>query len=213
MSGLSLLILVGALAQPTPGISTDPEYVDINFGQDGITLEEMIKWWSEATNRPLSFKENDFRGKGRVMITGTVRVEKSQLDNFFQALLHSQGFALIPVGPRHADLRRAEPIDSSRVLKTTAEFVEREKLAEYADQTGRVVMTTIQLKHLPVSSVRGAVTQLLTNRAAEFAQEVPANNSLVLVGFAPTLNALNRLLTVMDIPAPKGLLPVETKKK
>lgn len=182
-----------------------PDTVTITFPKDGLAIESMLHKWTELTGRRFNFRESDLRGRGNVMVTADVTVKKENVDSFFQSLLIMQGFALIPLGPPEAELYSIEPVDSSRILKQTAKFVPREKLGSMTGNRGEVIMTSIQLKHVDVNATRGAVQQLLSNRQAEFAQEVLSNNSLIVVGFAPTVAALEQLLTVLDVPAPDTL--------
>ena len=207
---LALGVLALALGAPIYAQPTESEgRVDVFFGPEGITLEQAIEWASTSTNRPFQFKENDFRGKGRIMMTGKVSVPKERIYEFWQAIFVTQGFAMVPLGPGDGDFIMLEPIDSSRILKQRAKYVDVTDLKGQQNKVGEVIMTTISLKHIQVTNVRGAVTQLLTNRAAEFAQEVQTANSLIVVGFAPTVYALYQILIAMDQPAEAATLKFE----
>ena len=64
-------------------------------------------------------------------------------------------------------------------------FVHESALKDYRHEIGTVIMTSIQLKHIKVDSVRNAVTAILANRNVEFTMDVPSANALIVVAFAP----------------------------
>ncbi|MAG57260.1 MAG: hypothetical protein CMJ83_13285 [Planctomycetes bacterium] len=198
-------ISMSAFAQPTESGGQ----VDVFFGPEGITLDQAIEWASTSTGRPFQFNETHFRGKGRIMMTGRVSVPKSRIYELWQAIFVTQGFAMIPLGPGEGDFIQLALIDQSRELKQRSTYVQAEKLHEYRTKVGTVVMTTVPLKHVKVESVRNAVTQLMTNRAAEFSAPVPSANSLILVGFAPTVYSVYQVLMAMDQPAESTTLKFE----
>lgn len=205
-----ILVLAGlltraVLAQPTITENT----IDVTFGAEGITLETAIEWASTSTDRPFQFKDTDFRGKPRIMMTSKASIEKDRIFEFWQAIFVTQGFAMVPLGPGKGDFIMLEPIESSRILKQRASFVPVDKLSDFRNKVGEVIMTTITLKHVEVTNVRGAVQQLLTNRQAEFAQEVATANAIIVVGFAPTVYALNEILKAMDVPPAAATLKFE----
>ncbi len=206
----SILFLAGLLAQTLHAQPTvNDDTIDVTFGAEGITLETAIEWASNSTDRPFQFKDTDFRSKPRIMMTGKVSIAKDRIFEFWQAIFVTQGFAMVPLGPGKGDFIMLEPIESSRILKSRAKFVPVDKLGEVRYQVGEVIMTTIILKHVEVTNVRGAVQQLLTNRQAEFAQEVASANSIIVVGFAPTVYALHQILVAMDVPPAAATLKFE----
>ena len=205
-----ILLLAGLLAQTLHAQPTvNDDTIDVTFGAEGITLETAIEWASNSTDRPFQFKDTDFRSKPRIMMTGKVSISKERIFEFWQAIFVTQGFAMVPLGPGKGDFIMLEPIESSRILKSRASFVPVDKLGEVRYQVGEVIMTTITLQHVEVTNVRGAVQQLLTNRQAEFAQEVASANSIIVVGFAPTVYALHQILVAMDVPPAAATLKFE----
>ena len=200
-----------ALAQPdTPVASSeDPEYREIIFPPEGLSLEQALAWAKESTGKAFQYKQADVQNK-TIQMAGISRVRKDRMYEFWQAVLFNQGFAMIPSGGKAEEFFiSVEPIDTSRTLKQRATYVPVELLGEYRNKVGEVIMTTITLEHVQVSNVRNAVTQIMNNRTAEFAQEVASANSLIVVGFGPSVNAVHQILKAMDVPTSLATLKFE----
>lgn len=216
LSALLMQLVVGVTtAQDTVTLATGSLKVEpsrkitLQAREKGISLQDFLMKWTEATGRRFSFQESNLRGKGKIQITGDITVRQEQADELFRSILVTHQFAMIPTGPKEANLWTIEPLDSSRIIKQQAAYVEVSELSAMKTDAGRVIMTTIPLRHVEVTQVRGAVQQILNNRNFEFAQEVASANSLVVVGFAPTVNALYNVLRAMDVPAAAATLSLE----
>lgn len=210
-AGISrVLALIAILSVSLPGQPTvSGDDIVIGFGSEGIELANAIEWASTSTGRPFQYKDADFRGKARIMMTNKVTIPKDRIFEFWQGIFVTQGFAMVPLGPGEGDFIMLEPIEQSRILKQRATFIPVEKLAEVRNKVGLVVMTTITLQHIEVGNVRNAVQQVLSNRQAEFAQEVVTANALIVVGFAPTVYAINEIMKAMDVPPAAATLKFE----
>ncbi|MAG57498.1 MAG: hypothetical protein CMJ83_14495 [Planctomycetes bacterium] len=185
--------------------STDGESFQIMAPADGLSLEDFLGVWSEATGQRFSWRHQEFRGRGNVIFSGLVPVRKEELDFLFQGILVTQGFALIPTGPPSSQLYKVESFESSRILKQRAPFVSRDKIQSLKEQPARVYMTSFALDQVDVQSVRSAVQQLVTNRAAEHIAEIRDSNTIVAVAFGPTLAAIDDLLKSVDRALPKKI--------
>jgi hypothetical protein len=102
-----------------------------------------------------------------------------------------------------------EFIPSSTSPKPSAAFIPRERLPSVREQPARVFMTTFQLRHVRIENFRAAFTQVITNRSCEMIQEIPANNSIMVISFGPTLCMLDQIVTAADVPPPDTPLPPE----
>lgn len=199
-----------AVAPPAGGAQED--FYDISFTPEGISLEEAIQLASKFTGKPFHYKDSEFRGKPKIMMTGVVRVPKTRIYEFWQAIFVTQQFAMIPMGPGDGDFVVVESITNSQMIRQRAGYVPEERLREVAAKAGEVIMTTISLKYVKVENVRSAMTQILTNRQSELQAEVPSANAIVVIGFAPTVYALYQILKAMDQPTAATTLKFEIIK-
>lgn len=211
---LALAILAFASAsgdlRAQPEEAGEGEYREIVFPPDGLTLEQALAWAKESTGRTFQFKTTDVQGKPKILMSGISRVRKDRMYEFWQAVFVTQGFAMVPTGGDGAEFFiSVEPIDTSRNLKQRASYVPVEDLPMLRDKVGEIIMTTIPLVHIQVASVRNAVNQIMAQRNFEFALDVPPANSLVVVGFCPTVYALHQVLKAMDLPAAAATLKFE----
>ncbi|HMS16877.1 MAG TPA: hypothetical protein PKA37_08570, partial [Planctomycetota bacterium] len=215
--GIALFLALGVpglIAQnegDTPNIrDAGADIREIVFPPDGLTLEQALAWARESTGRSFQYKDADIKAKGKILMTGISRVPKDRMYEFWQAVFVTQGFAMVPNGSGDFEFFvSVEPIDTSRSLKQRAIYVPIEDLPKWKDKVGEVIMTTINLQHVQVGNVRGAVQTIMSNRTAEFAQEVASANSLIVVGFCPTVYALNQILKAMDVPTTVTTLKFE----
>jgi hypothetical protein len=175
------------------------------MNRDGMTLEELLGWWSDVTGRKFVYSEVALRQQPRIQITGTINVRKDEADALFQTMLVRAGFAMVPTSAEHANTFSIEFIQNSPSLRQTAPFLPSDKLATVRDQPARIFLTSFHLKHVRVENLRGVLTQFMTNRQSEFTAEVPASNSIVAIGFGPTLHALHQMLAAVDVPPPEGI--------
>lgn len=205
-----LLILAIALpASAQPPETTEQSGNLWTFNEGTLSMEAAIMAAEKATGRSFLYSEADIRGTPDLKFAGVVNVPNDRVLEFWQGLFVNAGFAMIPMGPGEGDFIKIEKIDTSRIIKQRAEFVAVDDLERLRYRVGQVVMTSISLKHVEVASVRGAITQIFSARTAEFAQEVPSANAIIVVGFAPTVYAVNQILMAMDRPAQVNALRFE----
>lgn len=203
-----LLLGLAPTAWAQGGDPPESDTINYKFPEQGIELEQAIEWASRDTDRTFKYNQAEIRNKTFVM-KGTVDIPRSRAYEFWQALFLTANFAMVPIGPDGGDFVQLESIDSSRNLKQRATFVPVDQLEQYRYRVGEVIMTTIALENVKVENVRGAVGQIFANRQTEFAQEVPSANALIVVGFAPTIYAVNQILEAMDVPAVAQTLKFE----
>ena len=192
-----LLLAFTAAAQSRP--SADETYT-YSISAEGIPLETLVHHAEQATGKSFVYSEQSgLKGK-KVLMIGTARVPRAEAFSLFQGIFVSQGYALIPFGDERNNIMMIEAIEGSRSLKQRAPFVFVDNLPKYKNEVGQVIMTSIPLKYVGVANVRAAVSQMLQGRTVEFVQEVQTANSLVVVGFAPTVCAVKQLIDAMDVP-------------
>ncbi len=208
--GLAAVFCVAGatFAQPvTPPVVTGDTVGD-PFPAEGRELITAIDWAHRSTGRAFNFKEADLKGK-KILITGMVSVPSSQVYEFWQSIFVMQGFAMIQMGPTGSDFVVVDPFQTSQIIKQNARFVSVDELAKHQTKAGMVIMTTIPVRHVRAESLRAALTQVLPNRQNEIVQEVPSANSLLVLGFAPSVYAVYQICQAMDIPAASATLKFE----
>jgi general secretion pathway protein D len=198
-AALFALVAAAAPAQET-------EYFTFSLQAEGMPLETLLSQAEAATGK--SFVYNDAAAlKGKtVKMLGTVKIPKAKVFGFFQALLVSQGYALVPLGDEKKGLYQIENIEQARMLKQRAPFVHVDNLADYRNEVGKVIMTTVPLKYANAVQIKAAVSQLLANRNAELVQEITTANSIMILAFAPTVFAVKQIIDAMDVPQPAANL-------
>jgi general secretion pathway protein D len=211
---LTLALIVQAevplRAQETTPTRPD-EYFRYTIQADGISLEELVRNAEANTGKTFVYSDTaaaSVKNK-KVQMLGTAVVHKSQIFSLFQGILISQNLAMTPLGDEKNGIYLIETVDQPRQLKQRAPFVHESNLKDYRHEIGTVIMTSIQLKHIKVENVRNAVQQILTNRNVEFTMDVLSANSLIVVGFAPSVYALSQVIAAMDVPQVEATLKFE----
>jgi general secretion pathway protein D len=167
---------------------------------EGMPLETLLAAAEAETGKTFVYSDaTALKGK-TVKMLGTVRVPKARAFGFFQAVLVSQGYALVPLGDEKKGLYMLENVESARTLKQRAPFVHVDNLADYRNEVGKVIMTTVPLRYANVLQIKSAVSQLLANRNAELVQEIQTANSIMVLGFAPTVYSVKQVIDAMDVP-------------
>ncbi|HYC79369.1 MAG TPA: secretin N-terminal domain-containing protein [Planctomycetota bacterium] len=166
----------------------------------GMPIETLIQQAQNQTGKTFIYSDQSQIAGKKVRLVGTFSGPRREAFSFYQAILLSQNFALVPLGDEETGLYLIENIDQSRALKQRAIYVPHAELARYRNEVGTVIMTSIPLRYVKVGNIRGAYQQILQNRNAEFTQEVESANSLIVVAFAPTVYALKQIIEVMDVP-------------
>ena len=195
-----LLLAAGAFGQEKITIAVAPE---------GLTLEEALQMATRDTGRNFVYLSERQLQTKKIYMPGITEVPREQIYDFWQAIFRSSGFAMVPMGPEGGEFILIEPIDSSKILKTAATYVSSDELPKWRRKAGEVILTTILLQYVTVSHVRQAVTNIIQARTAEFIHEVQSANSLIVMGFAPTVYAISQLVKAMDVPSGSATLKFE----
>ncbi len=209
---LAIAVLGAAIAEgqdtrPTSDTRPAPETREsFSVSIDGLPLETFLQQAEKALGLCLIFADpTGAKGKS-IRMTGEARVITGGTRAYFEAVLLSQGYAIVPMGGENSNLAMVESIEASKNLKTRAPFVPFNELESWRDSVGRVIMTVIPTKYISSTSLRAAVAQMLQGRNMELVQEIPTGNALVVMGFAPTVHAVWRITEAMDLP-PTGNSP------
>jgi general secretion pathway protein D len=209
LSLVPVLLLAAATAPAQDTRQEEPFRYTISA--DGILLEQLVKDAEASTGKTFVYSDTAATGiKGKkVQMLGTAVVARDQIFSLFQGILISQNLAMTPLGDEKNGIYLIETVDQPRQLKQRAPFVHQTNLPQYRHEVGTVIMTSLQLKHIKVENVRNAVQQILTNRNVEFTMDVLSANSLIVVGFAPSVYALSQVIAAMDVPQVEATLKFE----
>ncbi len=213
-AALAMVVLIVASASPAFAQNeTQPvfegDFYTFKIAADGMPLETLVQAAEAATGRAFIYSDA-IQLKGKIVkMLGTARVPKSQIFSLYQAIFVSQGYALTPLGDEKIGVLQIESIEQGRFLKQRAPFVHVDSLEKYKNDVGTVIMTSIPLRYIKVANVRGAVSQILGARSAEFTQEVESANALIVVAFAPTVFAIKQIVDAMDVPQIEATLKFE----
>ncbi len=202
------ILAAGAVAQDTrPSPESRPETREAySVSVDGMPLETFLQQAEKALGLCLVFGDPAGPKGKTIRMTGEARVVLGGTRAYFEAILLSQGYAIVPLGDASSNLALIEAIDTSKNLKTRAPFVPVDELESWRDSVGRVVMTVIPTRYVSPANLRAAVAQMLQGRNIELVQEIPTGNALVVMGFAPTVYAVWRITEAMDLP-PTDMAP------
>ncbi len=198
---LSLLV-AGLLVGRSAAQETRPgeEWFEFRIDPAGLALETLIAQAEAVTGKTFVYSDAvALKGK-TVKMLGSVRVPKNEAFSFFQAVLITQGYALVPLGDEESGLLEIQSVDSGKTIKQRALYVSHTDLARYRNEVGQVIMTSIPLKYVKVANIRSAYTQILANRSSELTMDIESANSIIVVAFAPTVYALKQIVEVMDVP-------------
>ena len=205
---LAACLLLGAAtatAQDTKPLVTGDRFT-FSISAEGMPLETLIAQAESVTGKTFIYSDaTALKGK-TVKMLGSVRLPRAKAFGFFQAVLVSQGYALVPLGDEKKGLYQIENVEQSRSLKQRAPFVHVDNIAEYRNEVGKVIMTTVPLKYANAVQIKAAVSQLLQNRNAELVQEITTANSILILAFAPTVYAVKQIIDAMDVPQPAANL-------
>lgn len=205
-AALLVLIVRGAAAQG------QEETVDISFAPDGVSLEDLVSLWSKQTGKTFNYMDSEFRGKPRVSVRGLVRLKKSEIDWFYQSLILTHGFALVPIGPPAADAWRFEFIANSPSLRQSARHVAPSDTAALSRHPAQVFACSFQLQHVSAEQIQRTLSQILVNRNIECVQ-ASSPKSVLVVALGPTLATVGEIVKATDRPENVITPPPEEKDK
>ena len=212
---------------PTPRIVIDAATDTIAFSMNesnGMELAEFIKWASEVTGKRFVFTTADLtggQGGSTVSFLGTFRFKRERFNDdfylFFQTMLYIKGFAVLPRG--EGDLELLEIVNMGgprgREITSGAKYVTPDDLAQYKNQTGVPILTTMPLKNINATIATNALRPFFAsagqpNGTVTFGN-VGNNSAMLLQGFGPQVFAAAELLRLVDIPTEQPNLLVQVQ--
>lgn len=218
-------LFLAALLSTTPSIPTQEsfDFVSIEGNQitiefddrDGTPLADFIGFARTVVDVPLDYDERDVQGI-LLTISGHKTVRKDDFWHYFQAVLRSRDFLLVPYGNVLAPGRPASGPDTGffairrssggvgggakpGYIKSQAPVVSPEELKNFRHDAGIVLTTSFVLKHVNCGEAANMLQTYFTDPMLESVRVVSDSNSLVATGFAPTLNGIHALLQLIDV--------------
>jgi type II secretory pathway component GspD/PulD (secretin) len=175
----SLLCL--ALAVQAAGEETGLVKIEI---EKEMELSAFLDLISKATATPVVYDPNSQRIRAQKMGARiATEVPKAKLFDTFRAILSFY------------------ELSTNNFVKNKAVFVEARELAAYADRDGMYISTFIPVEHIEnLTTLRTALSTMVSPAGIGRVHEVPGVG-LILMDFAPTIEAMHRTIKHMDVPS------------
>lgn len=213
----------------SPRLQVDDASNTISFSMNetnGMELLEFIKWAQEITGRTFILpSEADLNnagpGGGRVTFLGTLRLKRERFRedffSFFQTMLYIRGFAVLPRGEGSLEMLEivAQAGTRQREITNAARYVIPDEIANYRNQTGVPVMTTVTLKHINAQIAQNSLRPFFATTGAPAGGgaltigTVGNSSALLLQGYGPQVAAAVDLLKLVDMPLEQPNLVVQ----
>lgn len=208
--GLVGLAAPAATAQAQPSANTGPdielvgddEYL-IQFDEtEGERLEDFIHLAKSLLMMPIQYEKSEI-GEERVRIIGPQRVARAEFFEYFQAILKSKDFIVVPIGPEEGAILRIQKVTGQQrgtlAAKALAPVVDVDQLVNYRRDPASLITTSIPLKYVDARSVMATFQQLVDSQI-ESVRNVENSNSLVITGFGQHVWGIYQLVQLIDVP-------------
>ncbi len=210
-----LVALSSAFAAPgyAQNVSTEGDSLIIQFDEvDGTPLDDFIKYCELQTGLLLNYAGADTKDT-KLKFLGRKKIKKEDFWSFFQAVLKSYDFVVVPYGNISAPGRALEGPDTGYFairkssggqtarpgyIKTQAPVVSPSELDQFKYDPGIVLTTSFALKYVNAQEATNTLQAYFTDPALESVRAVTNSNTLVMTGFAQTLAQIQRLIELLD---------------
>lgn len=219
--------IVTAEAQASKGADTADEANTMEFSmadKDGMELLDFIQWTQEVTGKRFTFNPVEIElgssGGSKVNFLGTIRASRDRFREeffaFFQTMLYTKGFAVVPRGEGHLELLEIVMMAGirGREVSNSSRYVPAEELGSYRSQTGVPILTSVTLKNINAQQANNALRPFFASAGGKAGSSVQfgsvGNKSgLLLQGFGPQVHAAVQFLALVDMPAKQQELLVK----
>ncbi len=208
---IGLLAVSFVLWATLPAQAQDPELISIKLDET-MEIQEFLQIISKVTAKPLLYDPNGQRIRGQKLGAGfSHAIPKDRAFDTFRAILAFYELTLVPIGPKGYEIYLV--IDSrstNNFIKNKARYVDFDQLPKYADQDGLYISCAIPIKNISnLTTLRTALSTMVSPAGIGRVHEVPGSQSIIIMDFAPTVAAIARLITQMDIKPPDKELVME----
>ena len=192
--------------------------VTISFDErDGVSLAELIKTCQQLTGKvfhidwaadapgsdPRQATQTSASDPNSISLIGKLTIDQTEFFSFFQTILFIKDWAVVPRGTessgRFYDIIKKTGRRSAAIKKGVT-FVPEEDLAEYRNQTGTYILTTVKLKYIDSQL---AATTLRSNyvdtQGLDNLTSIAGSPSLMISGFGPSVYTMFQLLKRIDV--------------
>lgn len=229
----SALLLPGFQEQADPApafVQVQGDSLEISFDAvNGTSLADFVAFAETLSEVPLDYDTRDFEGIV-IRSPGTRVLPKTEFWSYFQAVLKSRDFLLVPYGNisvlnRDDDgpnsgfyaVRSSSQGGGSRgsrpgYIKSQAPVVTPEQLDAFRHDPGIVLTTSFSLKNVNVQEAANMLQTYFTDPMFESVRAVSNSNTLVATGFAQTLHGIKQLIALIDVE-PAQLRPTFSRIK
>lgn len=187
-----------------------------SFGDGAWSIETLLREYARVTgqNVLLEADTRTLASTERVGLLLPTEVPVENIHSFVEGILFESDFVLSVV---HAEAPRILAVHSMQTgarqrLRNKATYVPREQLNTYASHPAIMVMTTLNLPKTDVRTLSNSLRTILTDANTQQIIPVGSSNSLILVGFGPSVVKLVQMLEDTEANAPEhgeGLVPVQ----
>jgi general secretion pathway protein D len=201
----------GATAQT---VNTDGDDLILQFDEvEGTPLDDFIKYCQIQTGIQLHYNGLDTKDT-KLRFIGKKRIPAKEFWSYFQAVLKSQDFVMVPYGNIAAPGRELEGPDTGffairkssgsasnarpGYIKTQAPVVSPSELDQFKYDPGIVLTTSFPLKYVNAQEATNTLNAYFTDPQLESVRAVTNSNTLVMTGFAQTLAQMQRLIELLD---------------
>ncbi|MCA8943751.1 MAG: hypothetical protein KDB80_14405 [Planctomycetes bacterium] len=209
------------LALPSPALAqgqepTEAEGIDLQFVEGGriavsvdenrgVAMLDFIKLAEQITKKTFVFSDADMSANPTITFVGTVTLPRTEFFGFFQTMLYIKSFACVIRNTGDSQVVEIVNMQGAKrgEISTSSLYVAPEDIAEYANQTGVTILTSVPLQHIkattatttlrPFFTATGQVGNLSTGNVGN-------DRALLLQGFGPQVYAAYQLLRLVDVP-------------
>jgi len=202
--------------KPTLTLDEATGNVQFTLGPKGMSLVDFINWTQEVTGKRFTFNPHEVIGGSSagaaIHVLGTFQFPRKTFQRdffaFFQTMLYIKGYAIVPRGEGDTEVLEIVMMHGARGREITnsARYVAPEDVAEYRNQTGVPILTTVHLKNINAQLANNALRPFFASTGGSQAGgsvqigNVGNNASLLLQGFGPQVYAAVKLLELVDGP-------------
>jgi len=205
---IAFLIPSNLFAQANYEFEIGDDYYLIQFNEsEGTPLKDLIVLCQDITGYAIQFQDVEVEDV-QIFIIGKQKIRKNPKGFFeyFQSVLVSYGFICAPYGPEDEPffitIRKMTPSAAGRgtdLFKAQAPVISLDRVAEFKDNPGRLITTTVQLKYIDSRETITSLNPYFTNQQLESVRPVQNSNSVIITGFANKVYYITKLLDLMDV--------------
>ncbi|MBW1880833.1 MAG: hypothetical protein JRJ84_20960, partial [Deltaproteobacteria bacterium] len=194
---------VGLTQEGPAGTETDSQRAPVIAGSKEITLNgeytirALVKYFAEVLGHNYILEGGERSLNEEVSIISHKPVSPRVAEQAFISALEVAGYTIVDVSGSKQIIKTSEAAQNP-VLIGEGE--------EYPAYDARYVTQIIQLENVQVSEVNTVVSALASSDAKVIAY--PPTNTLILTDTVPNLRKVQRVLTMLDVAAPKSRLEI-----